>query len=193
MITDNLIFSHIPDKKALAMIEYGSIANGITALDTITKTAEVEILSAQIICPGKYMIIFCGNLSSVNASLEAAQKISGKIHDFLLGSPHPDIFPAIKLEVPMQKKTPLGLIETITGAAAIKAADTAAKTAYVNLTEIRISHGMCGKSTVMFTGELAAVAAALKSAKKEAGETNQLIDTALIPNPDDKMINAISR
>jgi len=191
MSSDKLLLSHMPTKKALAMIEYGSIARGITALDVITKTADVEILSAQIICPGKYMILFCGELGSVNASLEAAQGISGSIHDFLLGSPHPDIFPALKREISLQKKTALGLIETASGVSAIKAADTAAKTAFVTLTEIHIAHGMCGKSTVLFTGEIAAVAAALESAKKDASETSQLIDTALIPNPDDKMISAV--
>ena len=192
MSSDKLLLSHMPTKKALAMIEYGSIARGITALDVITKTADVEILSAQIICPGKYMILFCGSLGSVNASLEAARNIPA-IHDFLLGSPHPDIFPAIKQTIPLIKKTALGLIETASGVSAIKAADTAAKTAFVTLVEIRISHGMCGKSTVLCMGELAAVAAALETAKKEASEASQLINTALIPNPDDRMITAMTK
>jgi len=191
MNKDNLTLAKIPNKKALAMIEFGSIAHGFKALDVITKTADVEILVAQIICPGKYMIIFCGNLSATNASLEAARQIPGQISDFLLGSPHPDIFPAIMRESVLPKNTALGLIETLSGTAAIKAADTAAKTAWITLIEIRISHGMCGKSTVLFVGELATVAAALDSAKKEATLNKQLLDTALIPNPDDNMISAI--
>jgi len=191
MEPDKLTLSKTPKRKALAMIELGSIASGITALDIITKTAEVEILAAQIICPGKYLILFCGSLSAIRASLEAARQVSSQIDEFLLGSPHPDIFPAIKGQNPLPKKTALGLIETYSGAAAIKAADTAAKTAWVNLAEIRISHGMCGKSTVLFSGELAAVAAALEAAKKEAAEKGQLLDTALVPNPDDKMIGAL--
>ena len=182
-----------PKRKALAMIEFGSIASGIMALDIITKTAEVEILAAQIICPGKYMILFCGSISAIKASLEAARQIPNQIDEFLLGSPHPDIFPAIKGEKSLPEKTALGLLETYSGATAIKAADTAAKTAWINLAEIRISHGMCGKSTVLFTGELAAVDAALEAAKKEASEKEQLLDTAFIPNPDDKMIMAIQR
>jgi len=174
------------------MIEFSSIAAGLTALDTITKIAEVEILSATTICPGKYMILFCGGLSEVNASLEAARQIPCKIAEFLLGSPHPDIFPAISASPTLPTKTPIGLIETYSGAAAIKAADTAAKTAWVNLVEIRIVQGMCGKSTVLFAGELAAVSAALEAAKKEAAHVEQLLDTVLIPNPDDKMIAAMS-
>jgi len=187
------ILTEIPARKALAMIELGSIASGITALDIITKTAEVEILTAQIICPGKYMILFYGSLSAIRASLEAARQVSSQIDEFLLGRPHPDIFPALKGEITLPHKTALGLIETCSGAAAIKAADTAAKTAWIILTEIRISHGMCGKSTVMFTGELAAVAAAIEAVKKEAAVKEKLLNTALIPNPDDKMVAAITK
>ena len=191
MSTDKLNILATPNRKALAMVEYSTVASGITALDTITKTAEVDILAAQTICPGKYMILFCGSIGAVNASLEAARRVSHRIDDFLLGNPHPDIFPALKGAVSLPENTALGLIETYSGAAAIKAADAAAKTAYVNLAEIRIAHGMCGKSTVMFTGEIAAVAAALEAAKKEASGKGKLLDTALIPNPDKKMLTAI--
>jgi len=190
---DRLNISTIPKRKALAMVEYYSVANGITALDIITKTAEVDILTAQTICPGKYMILFSGELGAVNASLEAARRVSGEVDEFILGSPHPDIFPAIKGKLDLPEKTALGLLETYSGASAIKAADTAAKTAVVNLAEIRISHGMCGKSTVLFTGDVSAVSAALESAKKEASDKGKLLNTALIANPDKKMLEALTQ
>jgi len=192
MESAKLTLAKTPTRKALAMIELGSIASGITALDVITKTAEADILAAQIICPGKYMILFSGSLSAIKASLEAARNASTQIDEFVLGRPHPDIFSAIKGNTPLPTKTALGLIETSSAASAIKAADTAAKTAWITLAEIRISHGMCGKSTVFFTGELAAVATSLESAKKEAAKKGQLLNTALIPNPDDKMISALN-
>ena len=186
---EKLTLSKPQGRKALAMIEFSSIASGITALDTITKTAEVDILLAQTICPGKYMILFGGSISAVNASLEAARQISTQIDEFLLGRPHPDIFAAFSSTISLQTGTAIGLIETHSGATAIKAADTAAKTAWITLAEIRIAHGMCGKSTVLFTGELAAVDAAIK----EAAHTGQLLNTAIIPNPDAKMIAAMVR
>ena len=191
METDRLTISKTPEREALAMIEFSSVAAGFTALDIITKTAEVDILAAQAICPGKYMILFSGGIGAVNASLEAARRVSTQIDEFMLGSPHPDIFPALGSEIPLPEKTALGLVETYSGASAIKSADTAAKTAWVQLAEIRIAHGMCGKSTVLITGELAAVAAALDAAKKEAAYMGQLLDTALIPNPDGKMLAAM--
>ena len=190
-MSGNLLITSTPKRKALAMAEYSSIACGIAALDIITKTANVDILSALTICPGKYLILFCGELGAVNASLEACGHVSSKLDEFLLGSPHPDIFHAIKGPVNLQSKEALALVETQSAASAIKAADTAAKTAFVTVAQIRIAHGMCGKSTVLLTGELVAVSAALKSAEKEASENGMLLDTVLIPNPDEKMLAAM--
>jgi len=192
-MSDNLklTISKSPTRRALAMVEYSTVASGIIALDIITKAAEVDILAAQTICPGKYMVIFCGGLGAVKAALEAARRTPNLMDEFLLGRPHASIFPALSGAGISPKKAALGLIETTTGATAIKAADTAAKTSWVSLAEIRVAHGMCGKSTVIFTGEVAAVTAALDAAKNEAAEKGMLLDTALIPNPDDKMLAAM--
>ena len=187
-----LTLSMTPIRRALAMVEYSTVSAGITALDIITKAAEVEILAAQAICPGKFMILFCGGIGAVRAALDAARAVPCLVDEFLLGRPHPGIFTALGGTPTLPKNAALGLVETFSGAAAIKAADTAAKASWVDLAEIRIAHGMCGKSTVMFTGDVAAVAAALKAAKKEASEKGMLLDTALIPNPDDKMLAALN-
>jgi len=175
------------------MIEYSTVSAGITALDIVTKTAEVEILAAQTICPGKFMILFCGSLSSVNASLQAAQKsgLPNEVDSFVLGNPHSDVFAALSGTTTLPEKGALGLVETYSGAAAIVAADTAAKTAIVSLAEVRLSRGMCGKSTVLFTGEVAVVEAAIAAVKKSTAESGMLLDTALIPNPNEKMLEAL--
>ena len=192
-MNETLTIKKAPTRKALAMVEYSTVSSGITALDIITKAAEVEILAAQTICPGKYMILFCGGLGATKAALEAARSTSGLIDEFILGRPHTSIFTALNRAENLPKNAALGLVETFSGTAAIKAADTAAKTSWVSLEEIRIAHGMCGKSTVMFTGDVAAVTVSLEAAKKEAAEKGMLLDTALIPNPDEKMLAALAK
>jgi len=186
-----LIGAELPERKALAMAEYSSVASGMVALDAITKTADVEILSAKIICPGKYIVLFYGSIGAVNASLDAALNIATVIDYFMLGSPHPDIYHALKSQTTIFEKNALGLIETFSGASAISAADRAAKTAFVHLINITLSNGMCGKSVVLITGEVAAVSAALEAASNEAAAKSMLLDTALIPNPSDEMIKAL--
>jgi len=71
------------------------------------------------------------------------------------------------------------------------AADIAAKTSLVDLIELRLSRGMCGKSYLLLTGEIAAVEAAIERAKKGAGEEGMFLDSAVIPHPDKKMWHSI--
>ena len=52
-------------------------------------------------------------------------------------------------------------------ASIILAADIAAKTAIVNLIELRVARGMCGKSYMLLTGEVAAVESAIEYAKSK--------------------------
>ncbi|MEI3338652.1 MAG: BMC domain-containing protein [Eubacterium sp.] len=42
-------------QKSIGMVEYNSIARGIYASDQMVKVAEVEIVSANTVCPGKYI------------------------------------------------------------------------------------------------------------------------------------------
>lgn len=72
-------------------------------------------------------------------------------------------------------------------AAAIVAADNAAKTSLVDLIELRLARGMCGKSYLLLTGEVAAVEAAIDRAKLTAGEEGMFLDSAVIPRPDAKL------
>ena len=41
---------------AIGLVEFTSIAQGIAAADAMAKTANVEILIAKSICPGKYIV-----------------------------------------------------------------------------------------------------------------------------------------
>ena len=46
--------------KAIGMVECQNISTGIKAADLMIKTAEVEILESQPVCPGKYIILISG-------------------------------------------------------------------------------------------------------------------------------------
>lgn len=172
--------------KAIGFVEYSTVPTGITAADHMVKTAGVDIIQAQTVCPGKYIVLVSGNLSSVKAAVESGVKsFEGKVIDsFILGNPHEAIFKAISAIVEPGNVEALGIIETFSAASIIVAADTAAKTAKVNLLEIRIARGMCGKSYLLMTGDIGAVEASMEAACKKAGEEGMLLDKSLIANPD---------
>lgn len=178
---------------AIGMVEYTTVSTGIQAADLMVKTAAVTLLEAQVVCPGKYIVLLSGELSAVNAAVEASKTTYGQrlIDSFVLGNPHDSIFPALYGAVEVENPHALGVIETYSGAAAIVAADTAAKTAMVQLVELRIARGMCGKSYLLLTGEVAAVQAAIEKAKQTAGESGMLLDSSVTPNPDPKLWETI--
>ncbi len=179
--------------KAIGMIEYKTVSSGVMAADAMVKTSEVDIIEAQTVCPGKYIVIITGDLSAVRAAVDTAKINYGThlIGDFVLGNPHESIFPAIYGTSNVEKISALGILETYDASSIIVAADVAAKTAIVDLIELRIARGMCGKSYMMLTGEVAAVQAAIDKAKVAIGENGMYLDSSVIAHPDEKMCRAI--
>ncbi len=180
-------------KKAIGMIEFKTVSSGMKAADRMVKTAEVELLQADTVCPGKFLALISGDLSAVNAAVEAAAMSDGEqlIDTFVLGNPHDSIFSALYGASDVGTPNALGIIETFSAAAAVVAADVAAKTALVDLIELRLARGMCGKSYMLLTGEIAAVEAAIEKAKVNAGEKGMFLDSAVIPRPDKKFWSKI--
>ena len=179
--------------KAIGMVEYKTVSTGMTAADNMVKTSNVEILQASTVCPGKYITLIGGELSAVRASIDAAKARFGeKLTDsFVLGNPHEDIFPAIYGGACVENARSLGVLETFSAPAIIVAADTAAKTSNVSLIELRIARGMCGKSYMLLTGEVAAVSAAIEAAKAKVGDEGLFLDCSVIPNPDKSLWDSI--
>lgn len=179
--------------KAIGFVEYSTVPTGITAADQMVKTAGVDIIQAQTVCPGKYIVLISGSLSSVKAAVERGAKIFEErvIDSFILGNPHESIFKAISAIVEPRNVEALGIIETFSAASIIVAADTAAKTAKVSLLEIRIARGMCGKSYLLMTGDIGAVEASMEAACKKAGEEGMLLDKSVIANPDKMLWESI--
>ncbi|HBT63109.1 MAG TPA: propanediol utilization protein [Ruminococcaceae bacterium] len=179
--------------KAIGMAELITVSEGMAAADRMVKTAEVDIIEAQTVCPGKYIVIISGELSAVNASIEAVKTfhLEKLIDSFVLGNPHESIFPAIYSTAQIDEVDALGVMETFSVASAIVAADVAAKTAFVDLIELRLARGMCGKSYLMLTGSVASVSAAIERASAEASVYGMFLDSTVIPNPDKKLWDMI--
>ena len=179
--------------KALGMIEFKTVSAGITVADKMVKTANVEMIEGQTVCPGKYIAIFKGDLSAIQAAVDIAETMDTDhlISTFVLGNPHEDIFPAIYGTTRVENVKALGILETYDVASAIVAADLAAKTAVVHLIELRIAKGMCGKSYIMLTGEVSAVQAAIDRAKQSVGEKGMYLDSSVIAQPDMQICKSI--
>ena len=58
--------------KAIGMVEMTTVSSGYAAADEMAKAADVEILQAEVTCPGKFVALVTGEISAVRAAVDAA-------------------------------------------------------------------------------------------------------------------------
>jgi microcompartment protein CcmL/EutN len=178
---------------AIGMIELTSIARGFGAADAMIKAADVEILAATAVCPGKYFIIVHGNVSSVESSVKAGKAIAGEylVDEFVLANVHPAVFPAITATTTLTEIDALGILESFSIATMIVAADEALKAANVFAIELRLGSGLGGKSYFTMTGDVSAVEAAVSAGAASAIQKGLLVEKVVIPSPAKELISVI--
>ena len=173
------------DLIVLGVLEFSSIAIGYTALDEMLKIAPIKIIEARTICPGKYLIVFSGDVASVEYSFQKGFEIGKElvVDSLFLPMVHEDVIPAIGKKVLSEEWNAIGIIETLTVASSIEAGDTAAKVGGIRIIEIRLAIGFGGKSYVKIQGHLDAVEAAIEAGSAKAITKGQLCMKTIIPRP----------
>lgn len=176
--------------KAIGMIELTSIARGIEVSDFMVKAAQVELLRASTVCPGKYVVIVAGQTGDVNAAMAVGEGHSGEslVDRLLIPSIHPQLIPAISNTSQVESVDAVGVLEFYSVASAIFAADVAAKAAAVTLIEVRIGFAIGGKGYVTLTGEVGAVEAAVSQAGKSS---DLLVGSVVIPMPSKEVFDSL--
>ncbi len=109
----------------------------------------------------------------------------------MLPSVHSSVISAITATVDIPKVEALGVVETISAIAAIKAGDVAAKAGNVALVEIRIARGLGGKGFVLFTGDLGSVETSVRACEKKLGEEGGIVSSAVISSPHKDLISSV--
>lgn len=170
---------------AIGLIELTSIAKGLEAADAMLKAAQVDLLEAKPICPGKYIVLVAGDVAAVQSAVDSGKMIGADavVDDFVLSNVHPLVISAIGTASSVTDIKALGVIETFSVASLIVAADTAAKSADVSLIEIRTGMGIGGKSFVTMTGDVSSVQAAVDAGTALASERGMMVERVVIPSP----------
>ncbi|MCL1952579.1 MAG: BMC domain-containing protein, partial [Oscillospiraceae bacterium] len=83
--------------ESIGFLEFSSIARGIEAADAVGKAARVRIIFARAGCPGKYYLLFGGEVAAVQASLDAGAALGGGfvVDSCVIPRPHPQVTRAI--------------------------------------------------------------------------------------------------
>ena len=191
-MSDDDLTSEIPAvDPAVAMIEFASIAVGITAGDAMVKSSPLGSIYAGTVHPGKYLVLVSGDTASVDEALGVGLEIAG---DSVLDSVFlPDIHPAVTAaiaggdEAAWISGESLGIIETDRIATVLQAADAGIKAAYVELSAVRMADGLGGKGYVLFSGVVADVEAAVEAAEQWSREAGHLLEARVIAQLRDEM------
>ncbi len=171
--------------QAIGVVELKSLAKGVEACDLALKSAGIRLVTSHPTCPGKYEIIVTGAIADVTAAMDVVRsRFGAAIIDLsVMGRIDPAVITALFGTQAGERVGSVGIIETFSGASAIKAADIAVKTARVAIYDLRISRGMGGKGMVIITGDVGDVTAAVEAGAAHATSEGLLNTTAVIPSP----------
>lgn len=178
------------DYPAIALIEFSSVAVGTRAADALMKKAPVALIRAGTVQPGKFAVLFSGEVAAVEESfIEACRAGAACVLDrVLLPEVHRSVYDAILGKRGDWERDTLGIIETPTMAAVVEAADAAVKGADVKVVEIRLGDGLGGKGLAHFAGEQADVEAAIEIGTARIAHRGKDFCTTIIPRADADVI-----
>ncbi|MBE6926989.1 MAG: BMC domain-containing protein [Ruminococcaceae bacterium] len=178
---------------ALGMIETNSIPLGVNAGDAMLKAATVELVCAQPVCAGKYIVLVTGEVAAVKESVAAGKEVAGSrlVDSMIISHVHEQVPKAINACNDIGQVSAVGVMEAFSLCAAVIVADAAVKAADVQLIDVRLGRGLGGKSFITLTGEVAAVRAAISAGEKLPEAKGLMSESVVIPSPHPDIIQSL--
>ncbi len=176
---------------SIALLELSSVARGIEVADAILWEAKIELLFAEPVQPGKYVILLTGSVQDLTSAMRRGAELAAcdLVDQMLIQQVHEQVIVGLKRTGRINGiLDALGVVETTTVASSILAADLALKTATVDLLELRIANGLGGKSFFTLTGEVSDVRSSVVAAAAFARERGLLARDVLIPRPHPELV-----
>lgn len=179
--------------ETIGFLELNSIAKGVEVADTVLKAAAVNLIFARSGCPGKYYLLFTGEVAAVQSSIEAGQSTGGEhVVDYcVIPRVHPQVVRAISLASAPVGMRAVGVMEFYSVTASIYGADAAVKAADVDLIDVRLGTGIGGKSFVILTGEVAAVNEAVQAGIHTPNAEGMQVSSVVIPSPHPELLESL--
>ena len=173
--------------EALALYEIDGVPRAVFCQDAALKRAPVTVLACAPVSPGKAILIFAGDVAAVEEAMAAVEAAIGsrQIDRMFLPGIHPGVVCALRGERRPRGAEALAILELVTVAATIEAADAAVKQAQVTLGRLHPATGFGGRGYFTLWGAQYDVEAGVEAAESLAGE--RLLDVEIIPAPHDEL------
>lgn len=180
--------------KSIGAIEFRSISKGIEISNEMVKRADVDVIYAKSICPGKFIIIISGDASEVNEVVSYGLNFDKKyiVDSFILNRIHDDILNGLKSKYKSKdiEGLAIGIMETNKVCSGLEALDKALKSGDVNLVKLQLAFAIGGKLVYMVSGTLSSVEHSINTAIEEI-ESKYIVATSIIPSPEIEFIRQI--
>jgi len=182
-----------PHRDALALVEVDAVASGLRTLDTLVKRAEVHVLEANLVEPGRFLILFDGGVAEVEEAFDAALERGGDsiVGRMKLPFAHTDLLQGLRgreVRANADELDTLGVIEGTAVAAVLEACDRALKEAGVRLTGIRVAGALGGRAFFVVHGPQHDVEAAIEAGTEVLHRHDRFHRTECIARPHPDMV-----
>jgi len=175
-------------KPCVGLLETASVAIGLQTADAVLWQSPVEMLFCEPVSPGRFAMIFTGEVEEVASSLRRGAEVAAVelVDEVFIPNLEPTVLDALRGRFREATLDALGILETSTIASVVLAADAACKSAVVAPVELRLANGLGGKAFVTLVGEVGDVRVALAVGAEAASRRGHLVREVLIagPHPD---------
>ncbi len=180
----------------LAGLDLQHVPAGLAALDAVCKEAPVRVLFAGDIDPGRFLLIFAGDLASVEAALHkgVADAAESLLESLLLPQAHYHLHAALRGTMAdsqriLRHEHALGTLHAHTPLSLLAAVDRALKVADVSLLRLRLASELAGQAHAVLAGEQFDVEAAIHAAQSGM-PPGVMLQARLIARPAPEVIAA---
>jgi microcompartment protein CcmL/EutN len=177
---------------ALGFIELSSISRGLYLTDVAVKKALIRVIASQPISGGKHVLLFVGDVASVEESFNAATAAGDGtiLKQILIPGVHEQLAPFVDSLWSRDPATAaagesVAIVESTTLAGALLSADRALKHAQVSLCRLRLGQGIGGKAYFVLTGKQEEVEAAVEAARETLNQVESFCRADVIPRPEE--------
>jgi microcompartment protein CcmL/EutN len=178
----------MPD--AIALLEFDSVASGLSALNTLVKRAPVSVLEANLVEPGKYLILFVGGVAEVQESVGSVVENHDEalLSQLFLPGVHPALVAGLRGHEDHATPDTVGVVEGHDVSGTLAACDRVIKDTMVSLSGIRVAVGLGGRAYFVVAGLQHDVEEALLVATAILQDRDVFFRAECICRPHDEMV-----
>lgn len=186
----------MPALDALALLELDSIARGYRVLDAMVKESPIVVAEANLVEPGKYLILFGGGVAEVECAYARGLEVGADavLDKVLLPGVHARVWACLGGDERCEAAPDtLGIVEGKGIAAVLEAGDRSVKSAEVELCALRVAPALGGKGYFVVSGLQHDVEAAVAAGVEALSARGKLVRAETVPRAHPEFVAHVLR